>query len=268
MSGFLYYLPNHSSDTIKHEQLVAAGLGYAFENPGSKQCAPLHGAAPGGSGGAIVFDPARVERHAYRPESQTWVQNEIDGFWVGMWNDDKPGPQDLLRTKTLSGELVTLADEQQWLIPYGRRWSERDDPELWLTSNCVLPCPLRFGGPGRVLVSRPFERYAHLWVIAEADRRLDTQQETEADRAIADLPGAVFSAVSILQANYVVGTAEIEMLEMFSQESPRQILDVFGDWATWRDIVEKKTASLPPIQPAGPRSSNGQEEDCPATAQP
>lgn len=264
MSAFLYWLPNYANTTIKHADLVALGLGYAFDNPGSTQIAPLHGTAPGGTGGAIAYDPARTERNGYRPELQTWVKNETTGFWVGMWNDDRPGPEELQRADVLSGDLVKLADQQHWLVPYGRRWSERDDPELWCVSSCVLPRPLSFGGKDEVFMAKPFKRYAHLWAICEADRRFGTPHETEADKHLVDGVGAVFAAVAILQANYVIGTTEIELLEMFSQESPRQILDVFGDWATFRAIVQKKTI----IQPASQPSSSGQEADCHVIAQP
>lgn len=264
MTSFLYYLPGHAKEMISPEEIAKAGIGYVFEKNGGATVNALHASGPDGGMGAIITDPLRIEpgRNQFKPAEQTWLKNEAAGYWVGMWNEDKPGPEELIRTKPLSGEWLELADERQWFVPIARRWSESDDPKRYLDSNCNLPRPLTFG-VDKAYMGKPFKRYAALWCICEADLRLNTKSETESDRAIFCGAGA-FAAIAILQANYAIGASEVEMLEMFSQDTPREILNVFNDWATYNAIVEKKTRT----QSDSPPSSSGPEDAPPSIDQP
>lgn len=265
MTSFLYYVPGHQADMISHEQIIKAGIGYVFDKPGDVTCNSLRSSGPDGSSGAIITNPLRIEpgRNQYKPDMQTWIKNESAGYWVGIWNDAKPGPDNLQRRKTLRGRRLELADEQEWLIPIGCRWSESDNPEQWFRLSCALPAPLAFGA-NDVFLGKPFERYAQLWAICEIDARRQSGGElTDAEKALVTGVGAVFSAVRVLAANYAINTTEVELLELFSEETPREILDVFCDWETWDDLAEKKTAEL-----AGQSSSSGPEETPPTTDQP
>lgn len=62
-------------------------------------------------------------------DQQTWreVQNQ-DGttcYWLGWRQDSKPTPADLVRSKTIDGHPVTLADGNDWLIPVVGPYSSR-----------------------------------------------------------------------------------------------------------------------------------------------
>ncbi len=267
MSAFIYWLPNHTGETIKHDQLVALGLGYAFENPGSTQCALLHGVAPGGTGGAIVYDPARTERHAYRPEIQTWQKHESAGYWVGMWKDDKPGPDDLRRAKPLSGTPVKLGDEQEWIVPLARHWSMDDDPDSWPCWLHNLPRRVLFDTSGKDIGLQPptiQEAYAELWALSETDVRIRYGEGSEAD--LAELSGVrlFLNALRILSFNYCLGPVEANLLQLFTTESWQAIFDALNDAVTWRAFIEKKVQS----QAVTPRSSDGAGATPPSIDQP
>tara|TARA_R110002095_G_scaffold200479_2_gene180762 strand:+ start:1463 stop:2116 length:654 start_codon:yes stop_codon:yes gene_type:complete len=59
----------------------------------------------------------------YHPEQQTWIpaapRDELAAkrYWVGIWNDKKPTPNDLKRNTQHPGRMVVLGDGQEWMIP-------------------------------------------------------------------------------------------------------------------------------------------------------
>lgn len=252
MSQFLYYLPGYTKQELSPDVVTKAGLSYAFPAGTPHVCNPMPGTGPDGGVGAILTDS---EHYRYNIDTQTWA--DAGGFWVGFQTDAPPGPDDLIRKRPLDGQLLELADEREWLIPVARRWSEEDDQARW---SCNLPSKLRFGQSKQVFLGGVLPRYARLWAIAEADAMPESE--------LLSGNGWVYAAAEILQANYKIGTAEIELLGLFTQETPRQILDVFGDWATRAAINtainEKKTQS----QPASQSSSSGPEGTPPSTDQP
>lgn len=259
MNSLLYYVPGFTSQSLSKADVVKVGLAYAFPDGAPKWSNAAPGTGPDGNSGAIWTDS---DRYQYNLDLQTWAQCN-DQFWVGYWNDAVPGPDDLARKRQLTGEFLELGDEQQWLIPIARRWSESDDPDRWFRPSIVLPAPLSFGKPGEVFIGAPAKRYAELWSICLADYRMQTNTTTEHDETIVGAIGSVYSAVNILSANYRVSTAEVELLGLFMQDTPRAILDIFGDWAEWSAIAKKKNAQLDEQ-----RSSSGPKEGSPSTDQP
>jgi hypothetical protein len=266
MTSFLYYVPGHQAEMISHEQIIKAGIGYVFDKPGDVTVNLLRSSGPDGKSGAIITNPLRIEpgRNQFKPDLQMWLPPAVEGgVWVGMWNDAQPGPENLQRRKMLRGRTLELADEREWMIPIGCRWSESDNTEQWFRLSCALPAPLAFGA-NDVFLSKPFERYAQLWAICEIDARRQSGGEvSDAERSLVSGVGAVFSAVKVLAANYAVNTAEVELLELFNQDTPREILDVFCDWETWDELAEKKTAEF-----AGQASSSGPEGTLQTIGQP
>lgn len=254
MNSFLYYLPGHTSQIITTEAVKKAGLSYAFPVGTPRVCNAMPGAGPDGGAGAILTDS---EHYRFNIQTQTWAN--AGDFWVGYQTDSPPGPDDLIRKKAdgrlnvLDGQFLELADEREWLIPVGRRWCEEDSQAKWY---CNLPSKLKFGQSKQVLLGGVLPRYARLWAIAEADIQ-------RGEDSVLSGSGIVYAAADILQANYKVGPAEIELLGLFTQDTPRAILDIFGDWDTYFS-VEKKTRS----QPDSPPSSNGQEATPPSIDQP
>jgi len=267
MSGFLYWLPKHDKATISTQEIAAAGLSYAFE--GSKACNPLHGDAPGGNrGGAIIFDPIRTPRNGFNDSLQTWQPHGTAGYWVGMWNDAKPGPSDLLKAKPLSGTPVRLGDGNDWLVPIARHWAMEDDPDAWPYWQHNLPRRVLFDtSAASIGLQAPTvqEAYAELWALSEADVRIRYGEGTAADEAELSGVRLFLNALRILSFNYCLGPVEANLLGLFTTESWQAIFDALNDAQTWRAFIEKKVAAQ---AAATPPSSAGVADTPLSTDQP
>ena len=106
---------------------------------------------PDGTGGAVFAWWHKQDRHiGYRPDQQHWIKS-AEGYWVGMWKDDPPSPQQLARPYQERGRWVTLGDGNSWLIPEVHEidrnlilgddgtWKfevQRKHHQLWLESIC------------------------------------------------------------------------------------------------------------------------------------
>ena len=107
MAGFLYYLAGKGTD-IEAAELHKLGLGYAFDE---ERCAARGvRCGPEGSGeGIVVANPQSVPEHLIRfePTRQTWRKVPKTDAYVGIYTDEnRPGPEDVQRTRILSGHLV------------------------------------------------------------------------------------------------------------------------------------------------------------------
>lgn len=129
---FQIYIPGvHGADP---EHIARAGLGDLRENAHFVAAAD----GPDGRGGMVVSWPrSTAEPRGYRPEEQTWLPAVPQGerparrYWVGVWNDDPPAPDDLRRGSHLEGYYVALGDGNEWAVPVAR-WLPgpiRLDPE-------------------------------------------------------------------------------------------------------------------------------------------
>lgn len=114
-ASFLYFVPRNSTVPIQSvDQLKEADLSYILPlNKGMVSVHTLSG--PGAQGGALVTIDGSTPK--YDAEKQIWRKGLNGKYWVGYWNDKKPTPDDLLREKSLSGQSVTLLDENDWTIP-------------------------------------------------------------------------------------------------------------------------------------------------------
>lgn len=52
---------------------------------------------------------------AYNKDAQEWWKIN-DHYWLGWYKDARPTPKELIRPKTVAGELIQLM-EHEWLIP-------------------------------------------------------------------------------------------------------------------------------------------------------
>ena len=87
---------------------------------------------------------------AYSEQNQIWRKRAKGAYWVGWEKASPPCPESLVRPKQLAGELVTLSDGRQWLIPTARQ----------------LPCILGIDDEGNN-ESRLKPRYAEFYAQAE-----------------------------------------------------------------------------------------------------
>jgi len=109
MNGFMYFLPGRSganSGTI--EEL---GLGGRLGN----QVKFVPAVGPTQSPGMFAALD-KVEVRGYDPKAQSW-QETNEGYWVGMQNDKRPGPDDLIRDTVYNSHSVELGDGKKWRFP-------------------------------------------------------------------------------------------------------------------------------------------------------
>lgn len=238
----LYYLPNVSSP---HPADLSA-IAYAFE--GKPRFAPVLRGPFDGPAGVVVCDARapRADRLGLYEDQQTWRKAPGDrsqgsGVSVGFWNDERPGPQHLVRRAPLAGHAVELADGRVWQCPAAVQWEDGDS----LTRTVTLPHGLDLDDAGEWVVGAILPDHAKLWEIAErwqtfyASRYSDDAGETfEAEIELAE----VFDdACACLAANYRVSRIEVATLGLMTEISAFRVLNALIDEPGLAAILQKKT---------------------------
>ena len=257
MAGFLYYLPGKGA-SLKIQDLRAAGLGYTFER--SFTPAPLLGSGPDGGQGVIVADDrcvpsAKIGMYA---DKQVWRKIPQRDVWIGYYTAERPTPGDLIRSDPLPGHLVTLGDDNQWLIPIARGAAEQEDEMVGV---CSLPTVRDLDEEGHWMIGGVLPKYERLWQIAQKWWALMCTKisgaSTEDDEPVVfDFDGENEAAVDVLTANYRVGAIEAAALGLLNSQTVGAIFMALVDWPTWK----KKLDTI------GSASTAGQEAGTPDTA--
>ena len=234
----LYYLPNVAN--ITQEAVQAAGLAYAFE--GKPRFAPVLRGPFDGPAGVVCCDARapRADRLGLYEDQQTWRKIPQSSGCVGYWNDQRPGPADLVRRAPLAGHAVELADGKLWQCPAAVQWQDGDQ----LTRTVTLPHGLDLDDAGEWVVGAILPDHAKLWEIAQrwqtfyASRYTDEPGETfEADIELAE----VFDdACACLAANYRLARIEVAMLGLMTEISAARVLNALIDEPGLAAILQKK----------------------------
>jgi hypothetical protein len=204
----------------------------------------------------MVRGPDSLQGTIFRPVSdrrvqfscdQVWKKEPRGRFYVGLWNDEKPGPHDLLRSDARSGnKRVKLLDGNEWEIPVVRdlpRVFEFSEGETWVFGEVV-------------------SRYRELSTIAKTVAPLlypagSTPEEIREAETI-----ATQFFVAALQANYRIGPMEISMLGLVDIDAFRDILRAALDWDGYLAIIkneESRSASSEPSGDSGSSQSSPEE---------
>ena len=268
MNGFLYYLPNVQSIDI--EKITSMPIAYAFSRTDSIAKNQVAN-GPDKQHGTIVCATGRMPaaRCKYLPKDQIWLHHAASNYWVGMYKDANIHPSELQRDEMLFGADVELADGNKWMVPVARHWSNADDAEDYERFEVMLPRTIKWDGGNSYIYGPVVKRHAMLWSIANAVHSVRLGGETvdeliATDEQLQALKGSgmVFAAIHALQANYYIGPAECNLLNMFDEDSPRKILDVLCDWHNYMKVLDKKKLAILD----GLSSFDGQTETLPDTA--
>ena len=261
MAGLLYFLPGQGRG-IGLEEIKTLGLGYAFDR---KPTTPGVQRGPDGKAGILLADPRCVPEHRIKfyPDQQTWRRIPSIDAWVGLYTDDRPKPNDLIRQKTLPGHWVELGDGEEWLIPIARGLLEQEDGLVWYQA---LPEITTIDDEGDWIRAGVRPQYALLWQIAldwwdqiAGLEESDEQEPEDKVRLVFDFERVSDAALTALRTNYRVNRAEIALLAVFDDASKREILDALVDRPTMREFLRKKVAA------AGSNSGAGPAADTPPT---
>lgn len=107
---FQIYIPGAHSVAPELEKV---GLGDFVSGAESLPCPN----GPDGKDGAIFawWNP-KCRQIGYRPGEQTWHKS-AEGYWVGLWSNSPPTPDELKRPYQERGKVIALGDGNVWLVP-------------------------------------------------------------------------------------------------------------------------------------------------------
>ncbi len=259
MPGFLYFHPKVELPPTAAE-IERIGLAYALA--GANLTAAGVGKGPGDQRGVILADTDQTTGRAaiYAPEDQAWRKVPNTEAWVGHWNEARPAPTDLLRSRFLPGYGVMLGDGNDWVIPVVRAYREAGDV---IQGDPALPKKMDVDQAGKLTPGALLPEYEPLWqAVAEAWDKIivgEGELENRIESGVAEFDAL---AIRLLAANYRLGPAEVVMLELF--ECPNvantvAILSAATDVLSYVQIKKEQAART-----SG--TSDGSEVSTPATS--
>jgi hypothetical protein len=268
MTQFLYFFPGIPTATVSRQRVAATFANTALrdllrsdktwagnaviynqclvDGPGGLTGTILAALPPNGFPDGVV--PAFVR------DRQTWVQ--IDDAWLGWYTDMPPTEQSLRRPQVVSGYLVQLNDDCDWMAP---------------TIRCV-PAGSRVTLPMCISLSSSGQReyrvkpgYQHWQELADSL----WQHKFNATMNNGELWDA---AGELLSLNYRIGPKEVDALGLFelldqnSDIAPNwfQIVDAAYDWPLVEEQMAESAKKKP--QPEGSEQPAGSEVATPLDA--
>lgn len=266
--SFLYFVPGMSErgDPL---QIMPDSLRYAFDGSprrrtnsrGIDECGP----------GCILADKAAQVDVKIDLARQTWRKTQA-GYYVGF--EEPPTPESLERDLMLDGDLVLLADGNQWQVPRARSFVEVDGTAC---PNILLSRVFTLGDDDEIVYGDVEKQFAPLHEVAmqwwvcrywEIVRSSSAKQdETEEDIPPPPMTQDVVEwAIQVLAFNYRVSRYELLMLGALADSPSREVLDAAIDFAAFLEIIKKNqpaggsntnrgaTSELEPIYPQSPTS--------------
>jgi hypothetical protein len=130
---------------------------------------------------------------------------------VGIWNENRPVPEDLKKKRFVGGEVIDLADGGRWAIPVCHS----------VVRGSTLPKRMVLGDDGRTWELRELPEFLTLCVRAEKVWEAFANPTVEEDGRTSielDHQTAADIAVEALSVNYRVGAAEVSMLGLLDTD--------------------------------------------------
>jgi hypothetical protein len=254
MAGFLYYAPG-KSPIRNRTAAVALGLGYAFTSDSIEGGECMGENTPDQGSGFVFADTTRLGDKLPKivPGEQVWRKIRGTAGYVGMYRDAPPTPDELVRPQTLKSYFVTIGD-REWMVPITARFDE--ERELLETA---LPCYVVEDENGQWTNDAVLDAYRALWEVG-AKFRDDYHRRYFDETAAHDFTrDELYSAaVSYLQANYVVGAAELSLMKALTNEAfIHGAILAANDLATFRQWAQQKKSTANAAATAGSASSSG-----------
>lgn len=225
--SFLYYLPHKKFEGVTAELLQSNPVlaGPFFEHIHSPRMLKnnliggnvLNNGPDGGSGCVIAPQPqGNVDQDPrYDAETQTW--QKFGEHWIGWKTDMLPGPESLRRATMLDGYEVELGDGRVWQAPVIRAFQEKDI--TWIPR-----IPMVWGiGRDMTPIAEPLNKYRAAW---EMSAKVFASVCGGVPATMLDVFGW---AVECLQLNYRIGSIEASVLQVFNDDTMREVLQASVD---------------------------------------
>ncbi len=225
--GFLYYIPGHARGTVTAADFRTLGLDHAL-TVGDPTSLAI-GKGPDGGAGMIGVPEAEGDPTAagFDAGRQTWRKGPGGRFWVGYWNDAKPGPEHLRRRAVHGGTTLALLDGHEWIVPRCVAMIEDRRPDL--------PYVLDLDDDGETPLGRIHPRYEALCRSA-FDWWLTWTGQRAGDAAMG-MKDRVKLVAEALAVNYRVSRVEaVGLLRLFSETEIAAALRILID----ADAVEAR----------------------------
>lgn len=198
---------------------------------------------PDGKSGVIYQQNATTQSLQYDKNKQRWKRIPNTEVYVGVWSNDPPKAEKLIKSDAIGGTYVQLGDGDKWLIPVARFECDNETTG-YLTPQVDIDdfgnvIPGQFS-PTQDKLNQMAERLAKAFI--EAFDKL-VQENT---------PNPVFrfdiddhDPFDIIAANYRVSPAEIVLLNLFRwrDNAFKDIVKVFIDSDSYIQLYAKKKAS-------------------------
>lgn len=225
MTAFLYYRPGPSKQAPPE-------LAYAFERKPNANEVIRNG--PDDGAGVIFFDHTWTEdlhRVGYFRDDQRWVKVKGYDLWVGMYDDDRPQPERLIRPRILNGHVIRLGDGNEWHIPAARRFDS--------TYGCVnaLPTSYTMDDEGNWIRGGVIEQYRPIFDIGMEYVQAIKGSEDDSVTVVDELGWCA----TVLQANYRIGPVEVAMLGLLTDQTVADILMALIDLPRMQEAIKKKS---------------------------
>lgn len=256
MNGFLYFIPGIGGQ-VQFDRMKDLGLAYAFTEGDWIQrqvtAGPVANDPAAEQPGVLIGRKAAwkdaMERFGYFTNRQTWTGSGTKGgFLVGVDNNSKPGPSDLVRNSDIvDGYWLHLNDGNKWHCPTARKFDAKSG-----VFHCNLPAKLAWSDELDRMAPVGIERrYEALWNLAAryfeaastAVRGVDENDHAGMSSGQCvrfEFPEADKLAMMAMQTNYRVWIPEIELLDLWCEQTRGRVLDALLDNPTWQTFIKKK----------------------------
>lgn len=246
MAGFLYFLPNAKQADIP-ERIDLWGLDYLRD--GNRRLHARGATGPGGVHGFVLGSSAnwlpeqvKVSKEiAWQPFPKTHADCQA---YLGSIEGESVKPEDLVREKTISGEFLTLADGNRWLIPHAQVITDQ---------GAATNLPVSYGldeDSGDWIVNQILPQYQAIWKHAnqylesmwgaiESHMQSGAPDGEMVSWEIADAEQLIIDA---LQVNYRVSTRELATLGVLTSDIANRIANVLIDEKGYERLKKKEAA--------------------------
>lgn len=237
MRQFLYYWPTRQTAGINANQVKDLGITWLLEHGKQPEWVQVVNNGPDGGVGVCFArenDDSGKYPIGYYKARQTWEKAPGFDYWVGYFNDAKPGPVDLARGEC-RGHAIRCRDGEQWLV----------QPTRLIKGVMDIPMGLALDRDGE-LVGEALPEYSQIVSDAETIWNWHVSAFSDSPQELGRVE--MMQAIArVLGRNYRVGLAEVNLLRLVTTENIGEMCRAIIDWPTYlammaaEDESEKKT---------------------------
>lgn len=243
--ALLHFIEHDAGDGMidpEHARVVLRTVGLDDQYPQSVPLTCTIGKGPDGRVGVLVADSRSLTGPlVYEPDRQTWLPRHTEPASFCGVGSQRPTPESLARERQLDGHYCTMGDGQDWLAPRARMYSH---VEGQIGCQTALPVRAALDEAGNFTPGEIVPRHRALW--DDASRWFDVFAAANGDggngeptKQAIDFADAHEICARAIGTNYRIGKHEAVLLELFDDNTVRDVLDALIDWPTVMQLQKK-----------------------------